>query len=154
MSNCGYGLVRQQGSSAQAVGAGVIRTPPKDPTPQRLLSLRHDLSEILSEFSPDVVAVERVLFQVNVNTAMGVGQACGIVLVEAASLGCEIAEYSPNQVKQTVGGYGGAAKEEMAHMVQIILGLEEPLKSADVSDALAIALCHLAFASNKMPTVS
>jgi len=154
LSNCGYGLVNQEGGLTQAVEAGVIRTPPQDPTPQRLLSLRQSLGQLLAEFSPDVVAVERVLFQVNVNTAMGVGQACGITLVEAASAGCEIVEYSPNQIKQTVGGYGGATKDEIAHMVQILLKLDQTPKSADVSDALAIALCHLAFASNRMPTAS
>ncbi len=147
LSRCGYGLVAQHGSTPEVVGAGVVTTPKSQPVPQRLMTLREDLAELFVEFSPDAVAVERVLFQVNVRTAMGVGQASGIALELAASAGCAIAEYSPNQVKNAVAGYGAAGKQEVAHMVKIILGLSEPLKVADASDALAVALCHLAFAS-------
>lgn len=147
LSRCGYGLVAQDGSAPKVVGAGVITTPKNQPVPQRLVTLRQDLAELFGEFSPHAVAVERVLFQVNVRTAMGVGQASGIALELAASAGCEIAEYSPNQVKHAVAGYGAAGKQEVAQMVKLILGLDEPLKVADASDALAVALCHLAFAS-------
>ena len=151
MSRCGYGLIRQQGSAPKAVKAGVIRTSPQTPLPERLLALREELRSLMEESAPDAVAVERVLFQVNVRTAMGVGQASGIALVEAAALGYDIAEYSPNQVKQTVAGYGGATKDEMAHMIKLILKLEQPFETADVSDALAVALCHLAFCYQRQP---
>ena len=149
LSRCGYGGVRQVGSTTEFVTAGVIRTPPSDSTPQRLLTLRRDIRDLIEEFSPDAVAVERVLFQANVSTAMGVGQASGVALTEAAEHGCEIAEYSPNQIKLAVAGHGSADKEEIATMVKILLGLEKPPKFADTADALATALCHLAFSTSR-----
>ena len=151
LSRCGYGLVNQQGSTPKAVKAGVISTSPQTPLPERLLALRDELRRLMEESAPDAVAVERVLFQVNVRTAMGVGQASGIALVEAAALGYDIAEYSPNQVKQTIAGYGNATKDEMAHMIKLILKLDQPIEPADVSDALAVALCHLAFRYQRQP---
>ena len=149
LSRCGYGVVRQKGSTTEFITAGVISTPPSDPTPRRLLTLREDIRELIAEFSPDAVAVERVLFQANVSTAMGVGQASGVALTEAEDYGCEIAEYSPNQIKLAVAGYGGADKGEIARMIKLLLGLGELPKPADAADALATALCHLAFATSR-----
>ncbi len=91
-----------------------------------------------------MVAVERVLFQRNVTTAMAVGQAVGVILAEAASAGCEVVEYSPNEVKESVAGAGGAGKDEVGTMVQALLGLPRRLHPADAADAVAVALCHLA----------
>jgi crossover junction endodeoxyribonuclease RuvC len=99
---------------------------------------------LIDEFSPHVVAVERVFFQVNVRTAMSVGQASGLALCEAASAGCEVAQYTPNQVKDAVAGYGGASKEQVQKMVQARLKLSQPPRPADAADAAALALCHLA----------
>lgn len=149
MSRCGYGVVRQQGSTTEFVTAGIISTPPSDPTPRRLLTLRQDIRELIEEFSPDAVAVERVLFQANVSTAMGVGQASGVALTEAEDYGCEITEYSPNQIKLAVAGHGGADKGEIARMIKLLLGLAELPKPADAADALATALCHLAFTTSR-----
>jgi crossover junction endodeoxyribonuclease RuvC len=92
------------------------------------------------------VAVERVFFQVNVRTAMGVGQASGIAMAEAVNAGCAVAEYSPNQVKEAVAGSGRANKEEIERMVKTLLGITQPLRPVDAADALALALCHLAHA--------
>jgi crossover junction endodeoxyribonuclease RuvC len=96
---------------------------PGDPLPQRLAELQGELRDIIAEFSPSVAAVERVLFQVNVRTAMSVGQASGIAMAEAATAGCEVVQYSPNQVKQAVAGHGGADKLQIQQMVQTLLGL-------------------------------
>jgi crossover junction endodeoxyribonuclease RuvC len=146
LSRCGYGLVEQVGRKQTAVAAGVMRTDPGDPVPERLLALRDDVRELLAERRPAVVAVERVLFQVNVRTAIPVAQAAGVVMVEALAAGCEVVEYSPNQVKQAVSGMGGADKEQVQKMVQTLLGLSAPLRPADAADAVALALCHLAHA--------
>jgi len=146
LSRCGYGLVEQVGRKQTAVAAGVMRTDPGDPVPQRLLALRDDVRALLTERRPAVVAVERVLFQVNVRTAIPVAQAAGVVMVEALAAGCEVVEYSPNQVKQAVSGMGGADKEQVQRMVQTLLGLSAPLRPADAADAVALALCHLAHA--------
>src|SRR5690606_4385786 len=98
----------------------------------------------MAEHRPDVVAVERVLFQVNARTAIPVAQAAGVAMVEAVSAGAAVAEYSPNQVKQAVAGHGGADKAQVERMVQTLLGIDRPLRP--VADAVALALCHLAHA--------
>ena len=147
LTRCGYACIESTGPSrARAVALGVIRTPVTDALPDRLLALRDELRQLIVEFRPAAVAVERVFFQVNVRTAMSVGQASGLALVEAAAAGCEVAQYSPNQVKDAVAGWGGADKEQMQRMVQIRLGLSAPPKPADAADAAALALCYLAMA--------
>src|SRR3954464_5144156 len=142
LSRCGYGAVRRVASTGalEAVAAGVLAPPPTDSVPVRLAALAADLHSLLAELRPEVVVVERVLFQVNARTAMSVGQASGLALAAAVSAGCEVVQYSPNEVKQSVAGYGGAGKEEVQRMVQVILGLEERPRPPDVADALALAL--------------
>ena len=125
---------------------GVIRTPATDPLPHRLASLRAELCGLLQQFEPHVVAVEQVFFQVNVRTAMSVGQASGLALCEAATAGCEVVQYTPNQVKDAVAGYGGADKQQVQRMVQARLKLARLPQPADAADAAALALCHLAMA--------
>ena len=110
----------------------------------RLAELQSDVRSLIADLRPDVVAVERVLFQRNVATAMSVGQAVGVVMAESARAGCQVVEYSPNEVKEAVAGWGGADKQEIAEMVRVLLGLGELLQPADASDAVAVALCHLA----------
>ena len=147
LTRCGYAVVDGRGpSSVTAVSLGVIRTPPSDELPFRLAALRTELVGLLDEFHPDVVAVERVFFQVNVRTAMSVGQASGLALCEAAAAGCEVVQYTPNEVKNAVAGYGAAGKEQVTKMVQARLQLSRPPKPADAADAAALALCHLATA--------
>lgn len=146
LSRCGYGLVEQTSSGTRAVAVGVLRTEPSLPTPTRLAELQVDVRSLLAEHRPQVVALERVLFQVNVRTAIPVAQAAGIVMAEAVAAGCEVIEYSPNQVKQAVAGVGGATKDQMERMVQTLLGIAQPLRPVDAADAVAVALCHLAHA--------
>jgi crossover junction endodeoxyribonuclease RuvC len=140
----GYGAVRRERGVSRAVAAGVITTPPGDPLPERLAGLLGELRTLLGELRPEAVAVERVLFQTNARTAMSVGQASGMALVAAAELGLPVVQYSPNEVKQSVAGYGSATKEQVQRMVQTLLALTEPPRPPDVADALALALCHLA----------
>jgi crossover junction endodeoxyribonuclease RuvC len=145
LSRCGYGLVgRGEADSALTVrAAGVIETDPRLPLPERLLTLHTELDELVTELAPDVVAVERVFFQVNVKTAMSVGQASGLALVVAAAAGCEVAQYTSNEVKQALVGYGAATKEQVQRMVANVLGLATVDGPPDVADALALAICHL-----------
>jgi len=146
LSRCGYGVLDRQPSGTRPVAAGVLRTDPALPTPARLAELQTDLRALLVEHRPAVVAIERVLFQVNVATAIPVAQAAGIAMAEAVAAGCEVVEYSPNQVKQAVAGVGGATKDQMERMVQTLLGMARPLRPVDAADAVALALCHLAHA--------
>ena len=147
LTRCGFAVVDGNGpSAASAITMGVIRTPSTDELPQRLASLRDELVSLIQEFDPDVVSVERVFFQTNVRTAMSVGQASGLALCEAAAAGCEVVQYTPNEVKNTVAGYGAATKQQIQKMVQTRLNLSKPPKPADAADAAALALCHLAVA--------
>jgi crossover junction endodeoxyribonuclease RuvC len=146
LSRCGYGLVRQDPTGARPVAVGVLRTEPSRPTSERLAELQIDLRALLHEHRPAVVAVERVLFQVNARTAIPVAQAAGIAMAEAVAAGCEVVEYSPNQVKLAIAGVGGATKEQVERMVQVLLGIDHPLRPVDAADAVALALCHLAHA--------
>jgi crossover junction endodeoxyribonuclease RuvC len=146
LSRCGYGVVAQEPAGLRAIAVGVLRTDPGHATPERLAELQTDIRALLVEHAPQVVAVERVLFQVNVRSAISVAQAAGIAMAEAAAAGCEVIEYSPNQVKQAVTGAGGANKDQMERMVQTLLGISRPLRPVDAADAVAVALCHLAHA--------
>jgi len=147
LSRCGYGAVESRpGGAARAVAVGVLRTPPSVPVPQRLAELQHELRALIAALRPDAVAVERVFFQSNVRTAIGVAQARGLALAEAYAAGAVVAEYSPNQVKEAVAGWGGAGKDEVERMVRTLLGIDQPLRPVDAADAAALALCHLAHA--------
>jgi crossover junction endodeoxyribonuclease RuvC len=143
LSRCGYGMVRKYGSDLSATAGGVITTDPAAPLQDRLLVLARELRALLAEKQPDTVVVERVFFQTNVNTAMATGQAGGVALLAAAEVGCEVAQYTANEVKLAVVGFGSATKEQVQHMVAALLNLSEPPRPPDVADALALAVCHL-----------
>lgn len=144
LSRCGYCVLRIGDGAPRAAALGVMRTDPDMDVPRRLAELRDDFRGLLDEFEPRSVAVERVLFQVNVRTAMGVGQASGVLMAEAAARGAEVVEYSPNQVKDAVAGHGDADKEQVQKMVQILLDLPAPPHPPDAADAAAVALTHVA----------
>ncbi len=146
VSRCGFGVVARDAAGYRAVTAGVLTTPPSDPLPERLASLAGELRALIDEQRPHVVVVERVFFQTNVRTAMSVGQASGLALAAAASAGCEVVQYTANEVKQSVTGYGAASKEQVQRMVQSLLALPVLPSPPDAADALALALCHLAVA--------
>lgn len=144
VSRCGYACIQATRNGPHALAIGVIRTAPSDPLPNRLAELQAELRSLMDEFSPDVLSVERVLFQNNARTAMSVGQASGIAMVEAATRSIDVVQYSPNEVKLAVAGYGGADKDQMQRMVKTLLGLETVPKPADAADAAGLALCHIA----------
>lgn len=146
LSRCGYGIIHAEGRHQRALAAGVIRTSPENTIPQRLFELQKEFSALMDEYPLDVVAIERVLFQNNVSTAIGVGQASGIVMAQGFERDCEIIEYSPNEIKLAVAGDGSADKQQMSTMVKMLLGLNVELKPVDAADALGVALCHLAYA--------
>lgn len=146
VSRCGYGVASRTRAGMTATAAGVLTTPPADPLPQRLASLARELRALIAEYTPDAVVVEQVFFQTNVRTAMSVAQASGLALAAAAEAGCEVAQYTSNEVKLAVTGYGAASKEQVQRMVQSLLGLPERPRPPDAADALALALCHLTLA--------
>ena len=143
VSRCGYGVVVQDGGRLESVAFGVIRTLPADPLPERLAEIWNELEGIMEEIRPVSVAVERVFFQTNVRTAMSVGQASGLALTVAARRGLPVHQYTPNEVKQAIAGYGAADKAQVQSMVAKLLRLPEVPSPPDAADALALAVCHL-----------
>lgn len=145
LSRCGYAVLEpQRAHRARAVALGVVRTSADHGVPHRLAELQSELVSLLDEYRPVVVSVERIFFQNNVRTAVGVAQASGLALAAAAARGTTVTQYSPSQVKSVVAGDGRASKEQMQVMVQMLLGLAQVPKPADAADAAALALCHLA----------
>lgn len=144
LTRCGVGAVHGPASRPRAVLTECIRTPADLPLEQRLLRLHERLDRLVADLAPAAVAVERVLFSGNVRTAMPTGQAAGVALLVAAAHGVPVIAYSPNEVKQTVTGDGRADKDAVARLVAAQLGLDAPPRPVDVTDALAVAITHLA----------
>ncbi|MBO9371608.1 MAG: crossover junction endodeoxyribonuclease RuvC [Chloroflexi bacterium] len=139
----GYGVVEETGEGLRALAYGVVTTPPDLPLPQRLQAIYRELRRLVREWQPDAAAVEELYFNVNVRTAMSVGQARGVALLAMADEGLTVAEYGPGEVKQALTGYGGAEKRQMQEMVRMLLGLPSIPRPDDAADALAVAICHL-----------
>jgi crossover junction endodeoxyribonuclease RuvC len=154
LTRCGYGVVRaSDGARPAAVAAGTVETDAQSPVEQRLYELFRGLGALFDEYRPQVVVVERVFFQTNAKTATGVAQASGVALCRAVEHGCEVAQYTSNEVKLAIVGYGAATKGQVQSMVakQLGLGLVPP---PDAADALALALCHLVGASLRRAIVA
>jgi crossover junction endodeoxyribonuclease RuvC len=144
LTRCGIGIVVGPSSRPSAVHHDCVRTSPDTPLEQRLLAVHDAVLAAIERFRPDAVAVERVLFSVNVRTAMATGQAAGVALLAAGRAGLPVTSYSPNEVKETVAGDGSADKLAVARLVAAQLRLDALPQPADVADALAVALTHLA----------
>ncbi len=138
----GYGVVALEGDSLIPLDFGVLTTPSSLPLTSRLLALFDGLTEVISRNNPSEVAVEQLFFARNVQSALAVGHARGVALLSAARRNLSVSEYTPQQVKQAVAGYGRATKLQVQSMVQIMLGLPSIPQPDDAADALAIAICH------------
>lgn len=144
LTRCGVGVIDAAGGRrATFVHAGVILSDTEDPLDQRLLAIAKGLRAVIEEYSPDVVAVERVFSQNNISTVMGTAQVSGIALLEAAERGIPTALHTPSEVKAAVTGSGRADKKQIQTMLVKLLGLEAPPQPADAADAVAIALTQL-----------
>jgi crossover junction endodeoxyribonuclease RuvC len=137
----GYGVVERIGGRLRAIDHGCLVTSPDLPMPERLLAIHGLLDDLLSLHDPALVAVERLFFSRNAQTAIAVGQARGVVLLAAAQHGKPVREATPNEVKSAIAGYGAADKEQVQRMVQLVLGMAELPRPDDAADALAIAVC-------------
>ena len=136
----GFGIVRQQGDRFEYVTSGVIRLPVQA-LPERLKIIFDNVSEIIDEHQPDQMAVEQVFLAKNPGSALKLGQARGAAIVAGVNKDLPVSEYSALQIKQSVVGTGAADKEQVQHMVKLLLKL--PAKpQEDAADALACALCH------------
>lgn len=144
LTRCGVGVVTGPSSAMTLVAHDCVRTSADTPIELRLLALHDGLTALIEAHRPDVLAIERVLFQTNVRTAMATGQAAGAAMLAGARAGLPVVSYSPNEVKLAVTGDGSADKDGVARMVVAQLGLASAPRPVDVTDALAIAITHLA----------
>lgn len=135
----GYGIVERTGSRLREVDHGCLVTSPDLGLPERLLAIHSLVDDLLTLHQPRLIAVERLFFSRNVQTALAVGQARGVVLLAAAQHGTPVREATPNEVKSAITGYGAADKEQVQRMVQLVLGMSEIPRPDDAADALAIA---------------
>ena len=137
----GYGIVEQTGGRLREVDHGCLTTSPDLPLGERLLAIHALVADLIALHEPAIVAVERLFFSGNAQTAMAVGHARGVVLLAAAEHGRPVREATPNEVKSAVTGYGAADKEQVQRMVQLVLGMATRPTPDDAADALAIAVC-------------
>lgn len=139
---CGWGVITIRGHHHQALAHGVIETSPEDEMSQRLVQLHLALKKKIMDYQPDEAAVENLYFSKNVKTAIDVGQARGVILLTCAQMNLPLTNYNPNEIKQSVTGYGQADKRQIQHMIKMILSLDKQPKLDDAADALAVAICH------------
>jgi crossover junction endodeoxyribonuclease RuvC len=136
----GFGVIDAHQGNTKLVTAGVIRTPAHTPLPERLEEIYNGLTEIIAETKPDVMAIEKLFFSRNITTAISVAQARGVAMLTGRQAKLRIEEYTPNEIKQSITGYGAAKKPQVQEMVRVQLALVEVPKPDDCADALAAAI--------------
>jgi len=144
LTRCGFGVVSLTESGGfRAADAGILETPKEASVESRLGTLLVDLQQLIAEVKPDVVVVERVFFQRNAKTAIGVAQASGLAVGVAAAAGCQVRQFTAQEVKLAVTGYGAAPKQQVQLMVASLCELSEIPEPADAADALGLAITFL-----------
>ncbi len=138
----GYSIIDYVGNKFQLITSGAVTTKAGVSFPQRLTKIYDDLNLIIQEYQPEAMAVEELFFNQNTKTAINVAQARGTILTVGCKTGTPTYEYTPLQVKQAVAGYGRADKTQVQKMVKAILNVEKLPKLDDITDSMAIAICH------------
>ena len=136
----GYGIIAMESGRARHVANGCIRTPEGN-LAERLRAIYDSVCEIIVQYRPTEMAVEKVFVKRNADSALKLGQARGAAIVAGASHGLSVFEFSPAEVKQAIVGQGRADKVQVQHMIKVLLNLRVTAQS-DAADALAVALCH------------
>lgn len=143
LATMGYGVIEAERGNFAAMDCGVVTTPKTLTLPQRLSLIEEGVTALVERFRPENVAVEELFFTKNITNGIMVAGARGVILLTLNKLvGEEVYEYTPNQIKQAITGYGGADKVQMQLMVQALLRLKKVPRPDDAADALAVALCH------------
>ena len=139
---CGFGVIEVGGRKPKMLDNGVIATPPHTPLEDRLLDIYESLKEIIAQNKPDEVSIEKLFFTKNITTGISVAEARGVVLLVCKQNHLPVYEYTPNEIKKTMTGYGSADKKQMQEMVKLHLNLNQVPKPDDAADALAAAITH------------
>ncbi len=143
LATMGYGVINSEHGNFSVIDYGVVTTPKECSLPERLQQLEKGVNSLVEKFKPDNIAIEELFFSKNITTGIAVAEARGVILLTAVkACGNEVFEYTPNQIKQAMTGYGGADKKQMMLMVQMVLRLKSIPRPDDAADALAVALCH------------
>lgn len=141
LGRCGFGLIETSSrAGAKALDFGVVTTTVDLDLPSRLLELYDSVFQVFEETKPEIVAIEKLFFAKNITTGIAVAEARGIVLLVAAQKKLPVYEYTPNEIKKSLTGYGAATKTQISEMVRVHLGLEKKPKPDDAADALAAAI--------------
>ena len=143
LNNTGFGILDYKGSQIKVVAYGLVTPPAKESIPNRLEYLNSHMNDLIDKFNPQSMAIEDSFYSQNVKSAILLGQARGVLLLSAASKGIPSMVYAPKKVKQSVTGSGSATKKQVKYMVEKILNINKPIASLDITDALAIGLCHI-----------
>lgn len=146
----GFGLIQAGFGHYEHLRHGAITTPADMKAQDRLCMIYDDMCALLDAQKPDEVAMEKLFFNTNTTTAMGVSQARGVILLSIAQRGIPVYEYSPSQIKQAVVGYGKAEKMQMMDMTRRLLGLAALPRPDDAADGLAAALCHATMRTSQL----
>ncbi len=143
LATMGFGIVEKlKNDDTVAVDYGVVNTPKNESLPVRLAMLEEGINRILEKYKPEEIAVEELFFSKNITTGIPVAHARGVMLLTCIKYCGRLYEYTPNQIKQSLTGYGKADKVQMMHVVTSLLHLNKIPRPDDAADALAVALCH------------
>ena len=141
LRNTGWGVIEVDGTRLSYIADGSVHSDADAPLASRLLQIHTQLAEILQRYAPDEAAIEETFVNKDARATLKLGQARGAAMLAPALAGISVAEYAPNVVKKSVVGAGHAEKDQVKHMVKVLLPRAE-LNTADSTDALAIAICH------------
>ena len=139
----GFGILEETNGSYQTIDFGCIKLSSKELFANRLKKIYDGLTEIIDQYRPDEFAIEDLFYAENVKVALKMGHARGVAILAAVNHRVPSSEYSPREIKQSVVGNGAASKQQVQRMVKQLLGLQILPEPFDVSDALAVALCHI-----------
>lgn len=143
LATMGFGVISLDRGRYTVLDYGIVSTPKEDTLPVRLRKIEEGVTELIETYKPEQVAIEELFFSKNITTGIPVAESRGVILLSCNKLlGDEVYEYTPNQIKMTITGYGGAEKKQMQLMVQSLLRLKQIPRPDDAADALAVALCH------------
>lgn len=143
LARVGYGVIEAEKGGLNPICYGCIQTSGEKRTSQRLIEIYTGIEALFEKYHPDCLAVEKLFFTKNITSAMSVSEVRGVILLAAEKRRLEIAEYTPNQVKQAITGSGRADKRQMQDMIKRLLHLDKIPKPDDAADGLSIALCHI-----------
>ena len=141
-AHTGYGCIDTSGGRHRILACGALSPPARSTFPEKLRAIHAGLTALLAEHRPETVAIEDLFYARNARSALKLGHVRGVVMLAAAEAGLPVVEYSPAEVKRAVVGYGRAEKQQVQQMVGLLLGLDPPPSRMDVTDALAVAVCH------------